>query len=213
MTKAHRLLTRKPSTPVKGVPINFLLGCSNDDLGNYEIMRLAAAADLRKQVQELQDQINEQMGLAWLAAVRFCTKHLAIMRARDSKRRGLKGEPGSRVYLYGEIPESTHGRQPGTLASLAMNREKATRALCAELGISPDSAAVSLNAAVEALQKIMPHSQAEAMTQKDLFEKAGVITLETGRKALKRLLAEDKIERIGRGIKGDLFRYWLSEAP
>jgi hypothetical protein len=261
MTKAHKLLPRKLShgkrlsklqtlpTPEKGVPINFLLGCSDDALGNYELARLADVADLRRQVQILTDQVHEQMGLAWLAAwframdraalkdaleneesafewakrmirerqrgegendpipplppgaahlaaglryqernlaegkcavcpnprdpnsVRFCTKHLAMARVRDSKRRGVKGEPGSRDYLYGEIPESTHGRQPGTLASLAMNREKATRALCAELGVSPDNAAVSLNAAVEALQKVMPHSKAEAMTQKELFER------------------------------------------
>jgi len=131
-----------------------------------------------------------------------------MTRARHSKRRGVKGQPGSRDYLYGEISESTHGRQPGTLASLAMNREKATRALCAELGISPDSAAVSLKAAVEALQKAMPHSEAEAMTQKELFEKAGVITKSTGQKALRQLLAEDKIDRIGRGVNRDPFRYF-----
>jgi hypothetical protein len=141
-------------------------------------------------------------------SVRYCTEHLAIMRARDSKRRGLKGEPGSRDYLYGEIPESTHGRQPGTLASLAMNREKATRALCAELGISPENAAVSLNAAVEALQKVIPHSEAEAMTQKEFFEKAGVITKTTGQRALKQLLTEDKIDRIGRGVSRDPYRYF-----
>jgi len=80
--------------------------------------------------------------------------------------------------------------------------------LCAELGISPDSAAVSLKAAVEALQKVMPHSKAEAMTQKELFEKAGVITNSTGQKALRQLLAEDKIDRIGRGVNRDPFRYF-----
>jgi len=42
MTKAHRLFTRKPPTPVRGVSINFLLGCSNDELGNYQTMREAA---------------------------------------------------------------------------------------------------------------------------------------------------------------------------
>jgi len=295
MTKAHRLLPRKlnklQTVPgsAGGVPINFLLGCSNDDLGNYELARLADVADLRRQVQALIDQINEQMGLAWLAAwfkamdraalkealeneesafewakrmirerqrgegendpipplppgaahlaaalryqerniaegkcsvcpnpqdpnsVRYCTKHLAIMRARHSKRRGVKGQPGSPDYLYGELPESTHGRQPGTLAALAMNREKATRALCAELGISPDSAAVSLKAAVEALEKCMPQSEAEAMTQKELFEKAGIITNSTGQKALKQLFAEDKIDRIGRGVNRDPYRYFASE--
>src|SRR5262249_47199898 len=71
-------------------------------------------------------------------SVRFCTKHLAMQRERDRKKKGVKGEPGSRDYLYGEISESKHGRQPGTLASLAMNREKATRALLADLGVKPE---------------------------------------------------------------------------
>jgi hypothetical protein len=69
-----------------------------------------------------------------------------------------------------------------------------------ELGISPDSAAVSLKAAVEALLKIMPRSKAEAMRQRGLFEKAGIITATTGQRALKQLLAEDKIDRIGKGV-------------
>jgi hypothetical protein len=121
----------------------------------------------------------------------------------------VKSEPGSRDYLYGEIPESTHGRQRGSLAALAMHREKTTRALCAELGISPDSAAVSLKAAVEALQKVMPPSKAEAMTQKELFENAGIITKSTGQVALRQLLAEDKIDRIGKGGGRDPYRYFL----
>jgi|SRR5215471_14459234 len=273
----------------KGVPLNFLLGCQNDDLDNYQLARLADVADLRRQVQTLIDQINEQMALAWLASwfhsidraalkeaieseesalewakrmiregqrgegendpipplpvgaaslaaslryqqrniaegkcalcpepqdrnsVRFCTKHLAISRARESKRRGVKGEPGSRDYLYGEISESTHGRQLGILASLAINREKATAALCAELGIPPESAAVNFDVAVEALEKCMPQSKAEAMTQKELFEKAGVITKTTGQKALRELLATKQIHRIGRGIKNDLYRYFRSK--
>jgi len=56
----------------------------------------------------------------------------------------------------------------------------------------------------------MPHTKAEAMKQKELFEKAGVIAPATGQRALKQLLAEGKIDRIGRGIKGDPCRYWAS---
>jgi len=48
----------------------------------------------------------------------------------------------------------------------------------------------------------------KAMTQKELFEKAGIIAMATGQRALKQLLAEGKIDRIGRGIKGDPCRYW-----
>ena len=56
---------------------------------------------------------------------------------------------------------------------------------------------MSLRAAVEALQKVMP-PKAEAMTQEELFEKAGVITATTGQRALKQLLAEDEVDALGR---------------
>jgi hypothetical protein len=59
--------------------------------------------------------------------------------------------PGSREYLYsGEVTPS-RGRQPAHLARLAMNREQKTRAILAELGIPPESAAVTLRASKEAL--------------------------------------------------------------
>lgn len=96
--------------------------------------------------------------------------------------------PGGREYLYsGEVTPSTHGRQPGTLASLEMNRENATRRILAELGIPPESAAVSLKATKDALLAAMP-DKAHAMTQTELFEKAGVITKTTGQRALADLL-------------------------
>lgn len=86
--------------------------------------------------------------------VRFCTKNLAMQRDRERQKKGLS-DPGSREYLYaGDIPESTHGRQSGTLASLAKNREKATREVLAELGL-PLSSAVSLPAAKEALLRVI----------------------------------------------------------
>jgi len=47
----------------------------------------------------------------------------------------------------------------------------------------------------------MPHTKAEAMKQKELFEKAGVIAPATGQRALKQLLAEGKIDRIGRASR------------
>ena len=293
MTKAHRLKTRKSNLPLaKGVPINFLLGCSDLDLGNYELARLTEVAERRKQIQLLHDQIVEQTGLAWLAAwfrsmdrsalkhaieneesplewaqrmicegqrseqenqesipqpplppgaahlaaalryqqrnlaqglcvycpqpldrnsVRFCTKHLALERHRSARKAGVKGEPGSADYLYGEITESTHGRQPGTLRSLEMHREQKTRAVLAEQGIPPESAAVSLKAAIEALLKCMPHSKADAITQAQLFEKAGVVTKTTGQKALQQLLYTGEIKRIGKGGPLDLYRYFQEQ--
>src|SRR5262245_3924902 len=68
MTKDHRLKTRKPTPPVKGVPINFLLGCSESSLGNYELAQLGRVADLRTQLHVVLDQIIDQTGMAWLAA-------------------------------------------------------------------------------------------------------------------------------------------------
>jgi hypothetical protein len=141
-------------------------------------------------------------------SVRFCTKHLAMTRDRDRQKKGLS-DPGSREYLYsGEIPESTHGRTRGTLASLAMNREQKTRALLAELGVPPESAAVSLKVAVEAIQKCLPRSKADALTQAELFEKAGVITKTTGGKALAKLLSAGQVHRFGKGVSGNPYRYF-----
>jgi len=284
--------TPKPrrARAAKPLPLNWLLGCGQKELEDFELARLAEMSDLRKQVLENLDRMIDAMsqaamaawfkeqdrqslkhaieneetpeewakrmirergrsaeellplptlppGVAHLAAalryqernlaenkcsvcpepldrnsVRFCTKHLGMKRNRAQQKKGLS-DPGSREYLYsGELSESTQGRTPGTLASLAMNREKKTRALLAEAGIRPESAAVSLNAAVEALQKIMPRSKADALTQAELFEKAGVITNTTGRKALAKLLSAGEIQRTGKGIKASPFRYFQKQA-
>ncbi len=145
-------------------------------------------------------------------SVRFCEKHLAITRARASQKKALS-DPGSLDYLYaGEVSESTQGRQPGTIASLAMNREQKTRAVLAELGIPPESAAVSLKAAKEALMKVVPISRGEAKTQAELFDLATVPSRNTGIKAINELLAASEIERIGKGVKGHEYRYFIRNA-
>lgn len=56
-----------------------------------------------------------------------------------------------------------------------------------------------------ALLVAMPE-KAHAMTQKALFEKAGVITKTTGQRALGELLVEGKILRTGKGAPRDLYR-------
>ncbi len=142
-------------------------------------------------------------------SVRFCEKHLAMNRARYSQKKALSN-PGSREFLYaGEVTGSTHGRQPGSLASLAMHREQKTRAILAELGIPPESAAVSLHAAKEALLGCMPAMRGDAMTQAQLFAKAMIPTKTTGQNALKELISAGQVERIGKGIKGDPYLYFL----
>jgi hypothetical protein len=292
MTKAHRVLSRKKTQSLPTVPLNFLLGCSELDLGNYELARLDDVASLRKQIQELLDQVVDQMGLAWLAAwfrsmdrnalkhaieneedpltwarrmikegqrtqeendesvprpplppgaahiaaalryaerniaegkccycpepqdpnsVRYCTTHLALGRARASQKKAVNSDPGSREYLYaGELPESTHGRQPGSLASLERAREKKTRAILAQMGIPPESAAVTLRAAREALLQLLPHSRADAMTQDELREKALIPSKTTLQVALKALRSEERIERIGKGGIHHPYRYFLA---
>lgn len=287
MSKAHRLTHRKSvlSRNVADVPMNFLLGASDQSLDNYELAHLGAIADLRMQIQELLDKLNQEMALASLArwfrgqdrqtlkhaieneetaeewakrmirdrqrspeeliplpslppgaahlaaakryaernlaegkcrvcpkplarnSVEFCEEHLAKSRSRAQQKKALS-VPGSTAYLYaGETP-STHGRQPGTLASLAMNREKKTRALLADLGIKPESAAVSLKAAKEALLQAMPDSKDKAMSQADLFQAAGVPSRTTGDRALQELLSTGKIQRIGKARSGHPFRYF-----
>jgi len=143
-------------------------------------------------------------------SVRYCTRHLDLARHRAARKSGVKGEAGSADYLYGEITESKHGRQPGTLARLAMHREQKTRALLAELGIPPENAAITLDAANEALLKAMPRSKAEAMTQAELREAATVPSKQTCVRALNQLLALGKIQRIGEGWKGNPYRYFRS---
>jgi hypothetical protein len=109
------------------------------------------------------------------------------------------------------LPESTHGRQPGTLTSLATNREQKTRALLAELGIPPENAAITLDAAKEALLKVMPKSRKEAMTREQLQDAAVVPTKNTACRALNQLLALGKIQRIGEGWKGSPYRYFATD--
>jgi hypothetical protein len=128
-----------------------------------------------------------------------------------ARKAGVKGAPGSADYLYGEITESKHGRQPGTLASLEMNREKKTRAVLAELGIAPESAAVSLKAAKEALLRAMPDSKTKAMSAADLFQAAIVPSLTTGNMALRELVSAGKIHRIGKAKPGHPYRYFAAD--
>jgi hypothetical protein len=138
-------------------------------------------------------------------SVRYCEKHLVAARLRMTL---SKGKPGDIGWLYGETEESTHGRQPGTLASLAMATEQRTRAHLAELGIPPESAAVSLKAAKAALLNCMPAREAEAARPDALFQAAVIPSGTTGQRALRELLAAGAIQRIGSGGKGSPFRYF-----
>ena len=49
------------------VPLNFLLGCSELSLDNYELARMAEVADLRKEFHALFDRLIEQWARTMLA--------------------------------------------------------------------------------------------------------------------------------------------------
>jgi hypothetical protein len=68
MTKAHRLATRKPKLPVKRLPLNFLLGCGQKDLEDFELSRLSEVANLRQELHEILDRVIDAMSQAALAA-------------------------------------------------------------------------------------------------------------------------------------------------
>jgi hypothetical protein len=274
--------------PVKPLPLNFLLGCGQHDLDNFELARLAEVANQRKELHAVLDRVidamtqaalaawfkaqdrqalkhaieNEESPMEWArrmvkerqrtaeellpraalepgvahraAAIRYqernvaegkcmkcpqpldrnsvcyCSKHMAAERDRYHRKKGL-ADPGSRECLYaGEAVTERRGRHPNNLAALAIAREQRTRALLAERGLPAGSAAVSLKAVTEALLSVMPKTSADAMTQDELFQKAGVVTKITGQKALAKLLADGKIERTGEGWKGHRFRYFLN---
>lgn len=287
MTKAHRLATRKPKLPVRTLPLNFLLGCGQKDLEDFELGRLSEVANLRKELHEILDRVIDAMSQAALAAwfksqdrqtlqhaieheedpiefakrmvrdgqrsdeellplpsfvpgaahlaaavryqkrniaegkcslcpkpldrnsVRFCTEHLRKSRDRQRAKKGPRSEPGSTEYLYsGEVTPSTHGRQPGTLQSLALSREKQTRKALAELGVPPESAASARLAVEAAILKFLPASEAVAVKENDLFAMLDVPSRGTARNALMSLLKAGKVGRVGQGVSGDPFRYF-----
>ena len=288
MTKAHRLATRKPKLPQKSFPLNFLLGCAQNSLEDFELARLDEVAQLRKELhvildrtidamcqaalsswfrtqdrQRLKDAIdNEECpieyakrmiaegqrspeellplpsfvpGAAHLAAatryqkrnlaegkcrycpepldrnsVDMCTEHLRKARDRQRAKKGPRSEPGSAEYLYsGEVTLSTHGRQAGTLQSLALSREKQTRKLLAEMGVPPESAATATQAVQAAILRFLPTSEAVAVKEADLFAMIGVSgQRQTARNALMNLLKAGQIGRVGQGVSGDPFRYF-----
>jgi hypothetical protein len=67
MTKAYRLRTRKQNLPDKPFPLNFLLGCAQKSLEDFELARLAEIADLRKEIQSLMGRFHDAMMQAALA--------------------------------------------------------------------------------------------------------------------------------------------------
>jgi len=111
------------------------------------------------------------------------------------------------------VTPSGHGRQPGTLTSLAISREKQTRKALAELGVPPESAASARLAVEAAIMKFLPTSEAIAVKEDDLFAMIGAPSSRgTARNALMGLLKTGKIQRVGGGVAGDPFKYFKRES-
>jgi len=125
----------------------------------------------------------------------------------------LTGESSDLLDEANEGFESGHGRQRGSLQSLAIARKKRSRAVLAQLGLPSETTATALEAVKEALLEHMPRSEKDAMMQWELSDKANLDSLgeTTVKKALQELLSAGLIQRIGKGIKGNPFLYWKTE--
>jgi hypothetical protein len=145
-------------------------------------------------------------------SVRFCAEHLRKARDRARTKAGPRSEPGSAEYLYsGDVTPSTHGRQQGTLTSLAVSREKQTRGVLAEMGIPPDSARTAMHATQTVIMNLLPTSEAAGIKEDDLSAMIGdPPSRKTKRDALMALLNAGWIQRIGGGVSGDPFRYFTA---
>ena len=61
----RRQISKKKSL---ALPLNFLLGCSEKSLADFELARLAEVADLRKEIVSMLDRLIDQMSQAALTA-------------------------------------------------------------------------------------------------------------------------------------------------
>ena len=76
------------------------------------------------------------------------------------------------------------------------------------MGIPSGSVAVTLKAAKESLLSHMPASINQAMSAFELFAVALIPSLNTGKRALRELLAEGLIQLVGKRVCNDPRRYW-----
>jgi hypothetical protein len=100
------------------------------------------------------------------------------------------------------------GKHPHALMTLARNREKQSMARLDELGIPPEKAAVTLEACKEAILKHAPGSEEHAAVAYVIFEAAMIATRDKGYKALRELISNGLIRRIGKGSNRDPFRHF-----
>jgi hypothetical protein len=82
--KKPKTLSQKKKPPAPTVPLNFLLGCSETDLGSFELARLAQVADLRSELHETLDKIIDEMAQAALVGWFRMTDRNALKRALEN---------------------------------------------------------------------------------------------------------------------------------
>jgi hypothetical protein len=77
------------------------------------------------------------------------------------------------------------------------------------MGVPPENAKTAMAATQIVMMNCLPTSEAKAVKEADLFAMIGdPPSQKTKRNALMRLLKAGWIQRIGRGVTGDTFRYF-----
>jgi hypothetical protein len=66
--KKRETLTRKKKPPASSIPLSFLLGCTESELGSFELVKLSIVANLRSELHGILDQVIDHMTQAALAA-------------------------------------------------------------------------------------------------------------------------------------------------
>jgi len=157
----------------------------------------------RKTARELElcDRVAKQLNLSrqYVQTI-FCGDR----RGSDAVVQALKAE-GERMEA-----ESTHGKQPGTLAALEAARQRSRQRVIDEMGFDPRKAVSNREAIKIALLATMPASEGAALSFAGLRKAASIPSLTLGKKLLLELLTERKIQRTGDGTVSSPHRYYLA---
>jgi hypothetical protein len=109
MSPKARLKHRKSSKAMyKPLPLNFLLGCSENSLANFELARLDEMAQLRKELQLVLDRLLDQMSQAAIAGWFRQSDRNAIKYALENEETPLQMAahcPTARLQTEAAIPK------------------------------------------------------------------------------------------------------------
>ena len=90
--------------PRKHLPLNFLFGCSNRDLDEFELARLAEVSDLRKELHAILDRTIDAMCQAALAAWFKEQDRQTLKAALETKKAPMSGP--SACYATASAPKT-----------------------------------------------------------------------------------------------------------